>query len=120
MQLQAGSGSSGNGRSAPAQGDSAHADLPFRGLTEWPTLSDGDGGRNVHHLQVALRRKGFDCHNDDLLWWQYSDSTQSAVQYFQVSYGMWSSSNVAPVTLGPLTLQYQWLASAACLKLPCH
>lgn len=48
-------------------------------------LREGDGGRHVHELQVALVQKGFWPGEDDMLWWQFGDATCSAVQTFQVS-----------------------------------
>lgn len=38
----------------------------------------------VHELHVALQRKGFWSGDDDMQWWQYGDSTISAVQTAQV------------------------------------
>lgn len=37
---------------SPGTSGLTHDDLPPRGLTEWPLLREGDGGRDVHHLQV--------------------------------------------------------------------
>lgn len=54
--------------------------------TKWTVLREGDGGRHVHELQVALMQKGFWPGEDDMLWWQFGDATCSAVQTFQVSY----------------------------------
>lgn len=56
-----------------------------RNLQEWPTLRIEDGGRNVHHLHVALQRRGYSFQADDSQWWQFGDSTFNAVQVFQVS-----------------------------------
>ena len=53
--------------------------------TKWTVLREGDGGRHVHELQVALMQKGFWPGEDDMLWWQFGDATCSAVQTFQVS-----------------------------------
>lgn len=52
--------------------------------SKWTVLREGDGGRHVHELQVALVQKGFWPGEDDMLWWQFGDATCSAVQTFQV------------------------------------
>ena len=52
--------------------------------SKWTVLREGDGGRHVHELQVALAQNGFWPGDDDMLWWQFGDSTCSAVQTFQV------------------------------------
>ena len=54
--------------------------------TKWTVLREGDGGRHVHELQVALAQKGFWPGEDDMRWWQFGDATCSAVQTFQVSF----------------------------------
>ncbi|KAK9811174.1 hypothetical protein WJX73_008388 [Symbiochloris irregularis] len=73
--------------SAPAASNgspaAAHADLPYRNLQEWPALRIEDGGRDVHHLHVALQRAGYSFGSDDAQWWQFGDSTYNAVQVFQ-------------------------------------
>ena len=51
--------------------------------TAWPILREGDGGRHVHELQVALNRAGFHCGDDDEQWWQFGDATYSALLTFQ-------------------------------------
>ena len=53
--------------------------------TKWTVLREGDGGRHVHELQVALVQQGFWPGEDDMQWWQFGDATCSAVQTFQVS-----------------------------------
>lgn len=53
--------------------------------TTWTVLREGDGGRHVHELQVALVQQGFWPGEDDMQWWQFGDATCSAVQTFQVS-----------------------------------
>lgn len=55
--------------------------------SKWTVLREGDGGRHVHELQVALAQKGFWPGDDDMLWWQFGDTTCSAVQTFQVTSG---------------------------------
>ena len=52
--------------------------------TKWTVLREGDGGRHVHELQVALVQQGFWPGEDDMQWWQFGDATCSAVQTFQV------------------------------------
>ncbi|EFJ50292.1 hypothetical protein VOLCADRAFT_103883 [Volvox carteri f. nagariensis] len=52
-------------------------------LTKWPVLMDGDGGREVHAMQVALANSGFYCGEDDMRWWQFGDATLTALKYFQ-------------------------------------
>ena len=54
--------------------------------TKWTVLREGDGGRHVHEVHVALVQKGFWPGEDDMLWWQFGDATCNAVQTFQVSY----------------------------------
>lgn len=54
--------------------------------TKWTVLREGDGGRHVHELQVALVQKGFWPGEDDMMWWQFGDATCSAVQTFQVTF----------------------------------
>lgn len=54
-------------------------------LTKWPMLREGDGGRAVHGLQVALDRMGFNPGKEDMQWWQFGDSTYGALQTMQVS-----------------------------------
>lgn len=80
----ASTGGSPSTRKPTAADNASGADLPPRGLPEWPMLRAEDGGRDVHHLHVALHRKGYECHSDDVQWWQYGDSTYNAVQVFQV------------------------------------
>ena len=48
-------------------------------------LREGDGGRNVHHLQVALDRNGFNPDVEDQRWWQFGSSTLDCVYTFQVT-----------------------------------
>lgn len=52
--------------------------------TKWTVLREGDGGRHVHELQVALAQKGFWPGQEDMQWWYFGDATCSAVQTFQV------------------------------------
>ena len=52
--------------------------------SKWSVLREGDGGRHVHELQVALMEHGFWAGDDDMQWWQFGDATCSAVQSFQV------------------------------------
>eukprot|EP01024_Parvocaulis_polyphysoides_P044370 TRINITY_DN4086_c0_g1_i7.p1 TRINITY_DN4086_c0_g1~~TRINITY_DN4086_c0_g1_i7.p1 ORF type:complete len:633 (+),score=134.51 TRINITY_DN4086_c0_g1_i7:104-1900(+) len=50
---------------------------------DWPVLMEGDGGKEVHSLQVALGRKGFYCGGEDTEWWQFGNSTLEALKTFQ-------------------------------------
>ncbi|KAK9839516.1 hypothetical protein WJX81_006803 [Elliptochloris bilobata] len=69
--------------------------LPETGLAaKWPILREGDGGREVHSLHIALSRAGFSCHEDELEWWQFGDTTFSALITFQACSGL-SESGVA-------------------------
>ena len=52
--------------------------------TKWTVLREGDGGRHVHELHIALEQQGFWAGEDDMLWWQFGSDTCSAVQTFQV------------------------------------
>ncbi|KAK9825805.1 hypothetical protein WJX74_009254 [Apatococcus lobatus] len=52
-------------------------------LKKWPMLREGDGGRTVHGLQVALDRMGFNPGREDMQWWQFGDSTYGALQTMQ-------------------------------------
>ena len=54
----------------------------------WPILREGDGGRGVHALQVALDRAGMHCGDEDEQWWQFGDSTHSALVTFQACSGL--------------------------------
>lgn len=53
-------------------------------LDRWPILREGDGGTHVHQLHCALGRRGYHCGEDDEVWWQFGDSTFSALVAFQV------------------------------------
>lgn len=56
--------------------------------TAWPIVREGDGGRPVHELQVALNKHGFHCGDDDEQWWQFGDPTHSALATFQACSGL--------------------------------
>lgn len=56
--------------------------------SKWTVLREGDGGRHVHELQVALTENGFWPGDDDMTWWQFGDATCSAVQTFQVVHSL--------------------------------
>lgn len=57
-------------------------------LTKWPSLIDGDGGKYVHALHVLLDNAGYCAGEDDVRWWQYGDSTVTAVKTFQACSGI--------------------------------
>ena len=40
-------------------------------------------GAQVHSLHVALSRQGFSCHEEELEWWHFGDTTFSALITFQ-------------------------------------
>ena len=48
-------------------------------------LREGDGGRSVHYLQVALEKQGFISDTDDQQWWMFGSSTYNCVLMAQVS-----------------------------------
>jgi peptidoglycan hydrolase-like protein with peptidoglycan-binding domain len=54
----------------------------------WPVLMDGDGGREVHSLHVAMSRQGYHVGDDDLYWWQFGDGTINALKTFQACSGL--------------------------------
>ncbi|PSC70776.1 peptidoglycan binding [Micractinium conductrix] len=56
-------------------------------ITEWPILLEGDGGREVHSLHIALQRAGYYCSEDDERWWTFSDGTMAALKTFQACNG---------------------------------
>ena len=56
--------------------------------TSWPLVREGDGGRFVHELQVALNGKGFHCGEEDEEWWQFGDPTHAALVTFQACAGL--------------------------------
>ena len=41
----------------------------------------------VHALQVALNKHGYQCGDDDTVWWQFGMDTQSSLLTFQVMIG---------------------------------
>lgn len=47
-------------------------------------LTEGDGGKDVHHLHVALEQKGFIADTEDQRWWFFGSSTNDCVLTFQV------------------------------------
>lgn len=56
--------------------------------TKWPVLIEGDGGREVHALHVALEGAGFSAGEDDTQWWQFGDTTMNALKTFQACSGL--------------------------------
>ena len=57
-------------------------------ITSWPVLMDGDGGREVHALHVALNQQGYYAGEDDVRWWQFGDGTINALKTFQACSGL--------------------------------
>eukprot|EP01024_Parvocaulis_polyphysoides_P042079 TRINITY_DN3855_c0_g1_i1.p1 TRINITY_DN3855_c0_g1~~TRINITY_DN3855_c0_g1_i1.p1 ORF type:complete len:625 (-),score=149.81 TRINITY_DN3855_c0_g1_i1:540-2414(-) len=49
----------------------------------WPVLMEGDGGKEVHALQVSLGKQGFYCGGEDIEWWQFGSTTVEALKSFQ-------------------------------------
>ena len=56
--------------------------------TKWPVLLEGEGGKEVHALHVLLENAGYWPSEDDLQWWQFGDSTVTAIKTFQACNGM--------------------------------
>lgn len=54
----------------------------------WPVLMEGDGGKEVHSLHVALQEAGFAADEDDIRWWHFGDTTLNAVKTFQACQGI--------------------------------
>jgi len=52
------------------------------------TLHLDDGGKEVLLLQRLLERKGFDCDEEDIEWWQFGPSTEQALLVFQACHGL--------------------------------
>eukprot|EP01025_Chloroclados_australasicus_P011982 TRINITY_DN1541_c0_g2_i3.p2 TRINITY_DN1541_c0_g2~~TRINITY_DN1541_c0_g2_i3.p2 ORF type:complete len:641 (-),score=117.30 TRINITY_DN1541_c0_g2_i3:455-2377(-) len=53
------------------------------GVSGWPVLMEGDGGKETHALQVVLGRKGYYCGGEDVEWWQFGSTTLEAMKTFQ-------------------------------------
>ena len=55
-------------------------------MQEWllQVLREGDGGRTVHQLHVALERKGFIPDEEDQRWWMFGSSTHDCAITLQV------------------------------------
>lgn len=68
---------------SPAEAAPSVERPPVAAPTSWPMLCMDDGDRNVHYLQCALEREGFYCGEDDMRWWQFGSSTESALRTFQ-------------------------------------
>ena len=56
--------------------------------TTWPTVLEGEGGQVVHALHVLLSDAGFYPNDDELQWWQFGDSTVTAIKTFQACNGL--------------------------------
>ena len=50
---------------------------------EFPMLREGDGGRHVRLLQLALDKKGFCVSSDEMEFWFFGDTTMAALKTFQ-------------------------------------
>lgn len=61
------------------------------GRLTWPVLLEGEGGQEVHALHVLLERAGYWPGEDDVQWWQFGDSTVTAIKTFQACNGMGES-----------------------------
>ena len=55
---------------------------------DFPMLREGDGGEHVRLLQVALDSKGFCVSEDELEYWMFGDTTETALKTFQACNGM--------------------------------
>lgn len=69
--------------SAPANNGSSGAKGQAGRLNTWPILREGEGGAEVHGLQVALNNKGYYCGEDDSVWWQFGMDTYNSLITFQ-------------------------------------
>ncbi|KAL6769207.1 hypothetical protein ACKKBF_B17895 [Auxenochlorella protothecoides x Auxenochlorella symbiontica] len=54
----------------------------------WPILNEGDGGREVKAMQIALDGAGFFPGTDDMRWWQFGSSSMRALATFQACNGL--------------------------------
>lgn len=59
-----------------------------------PFLTPGDGGEAVRVMQEALTKAGFFCGDDDMEWWFFGDSTETALKTFQACHELAESGNV--------------------------
>ncbi|KXZ54376.1 hypothetical protein GPECTOR_5g455 [Gonium pectorale] len=73
---------------APGSGPAGSGSSERRYVDKWPVLMEGDGGREVHALQVALSNGGFYAGEDDMRWWQFGDTTLTALKFFQSCNGL--------------------------------
>ena len=58
------------------------------GPSGFPMLREGDGGKHVRLLQLALDRKGYCVSDDELEFWMFGDTTENALKTFQACSGM--------------------------------
>ena len=56
--------------------------------TRWPTVLEGEGGQVVHALHVLLTDAGYYPDDDELQWWQFGDTTITAIKTFEACNGM--------------------------------
>lgn len=65
-----------------------HTMSTSNGRVTWPVLLEGEGGKEVHALHVLLERAGYWPGEDDVQWWQFGDSTVTAIKTFQACNGI--------------------------------
>ena len=69
-------------------GSGAMSPLNLLNAESFPMLREGDGGRYVRLLQLALDKKGFCVSDDELEFWMFGDTTETALKTFQACSGM--------------------------------
>lgn len=65
-----------------------HEETDLSMKVSWPVLMEGDGGKKVHSLHVALQDAGFAADEDEVRWWHFGDTTLNAVKTFQACCGI--------------------------------
>ncbi|EIE27431.1 hypothetical protein COCSUDRAFT_45859 [Coccomyxa subellipsoidea C-169] len=73
---------------APSDSGASSQQRQAARLTSWPVLREGEGGAEVHGLQIALNNKGYYCGEDDCVWWQFGMDTYSSLLTFQACNGL--------------------------------
>ena len=75
----------------------------------------------MHALQVALNKHGYNCGDDDAVWWQFGMDTQSSLLTFQVVTGYtvfavhWSTAKVNE-SIFPMTCALLDRPATSCRK----